>query len=196
MREGEFKWWGILRGKKFLWLLKLIADHKGKDNPRLQKMSKCIEKYMHARAGNRFRTGLSFLFHFPFSSERRRWFLCYTVLSIHLTWDFSVNVCFLTSMLETWRAPFSLAAAVWEVVCSFTKSYCSRRRKACGLMTHPFMLVYEIISWMLTCGGWEAARVRLGQLCYRGTNPTAGGCWGDHCMPVRALCSKAGHIQW
>lgn len=93
--------WNFKREKVSVTFKAEITDHKGKDNPRLQKMSKCIEKYTHVRAGNRFRTGLSFLFYFPFSSERRRWFLCYTVLSIHLIWDFSVNVHFLTSMLET-----------------------------------------------------------------------------------------------
>lgn len=57
-----------------------IADNEGKDDPRLQKMSKYIEKYIHVRAGSHFRTGLSFLFYFP-SLQREEDGFCVTLCS-------------------------------------------------------------------------------------------------------------------
>lgn len=43
---------GNFKRENFLWLLKVRSQIKeGKGNLRLQNMSKCIEKYMHVRAG-------------------------------------------------------------------------------------------------------------------------------------------------
>lgn len=140
--EGEFKWWGILRGKKFLWLLELrLQVKKGKATQGCRRWASALRNICMWEQEGAW-TGLRSFIFFTLLFEERKMALSYTVPSIHLTRDFSVSVHFLTSMLKMWRAPFSLAAAVWEVVCSFTKSYYSSSRKACRLMTHPFKLMY------------------------------------------------------
>lgn len=140
--EGEFKRWGILGGTKFLWLLKLRSQiKKGKATQSSRRWASALGNICMGEQEGAW-TGLRSFIFFSLLFEERKMVLSYTMPSIHLTWDFSMSVHFRTGMLKTWRAPFSLAAVVWEVVCSFTKRYYSRSRKARRLMTYPFKLMY------------------------------------------------------